>query len=80
MRVQHPPVGDGGTHATNAPVSVRPAGGASLERRISLALVHGKWVKLGTIRCAAGKPVQVTLTNDANANVVADAVKLVPVR
>ena len=38
----------------------------------------GKWNLLGTFKFAAGSSGNVTLSNKANGNVIADAIKFVP--
>jgi hypothetical protein len=66
-------------HASNAPVTIRSADG---ERtiRVDLRVTKGQWVKLGVFRFAAGRKGTVSFSNNANGNVLADAIKLVPVR
>ena len=66
-------------HATNAPVTVRSADGA-VAKRVSQRAGSGKWVEVGTYRFKAGRTGSVTISNDADGNVLADAVKLVPVK
>jgi len=69
---------DGGySHARKAPVIVRSASGVTT-RYADLRLPNGKWIHLGTYKFAAGRKGSVTFTNDADGNVLADAVKLVP--
>lgn len=65
-------------HASNAPVEVRSAQGTSTVN-VNLRLLTGQWIKLGTFRFAAGKSGSITFSNKADGNVLADAVKLVPV-
>jgi len=64
--------------ATNAPYTVRCAEG---EKRIQVNLCDlsraGKWHSLGIFRFDAGPKGTVTLSNDANDTVVADAVRFV---
>lgn len=68
-----------GDHATNAPVTVRHARGTET-RQISLRQMKGQWVLIGSYRFAAGAAGSVTFANKANGNVMADAIKLVPVK
>lgn len=70
------PVGD---HASNAPVNVRYDGGMET-KRIDLRKMKGQWVKIGTYRFRAGSKGLVMFTNKADGNVMADAIKLVPVK
>lgn len=70
------PIGD---HATNAPVTIRNAGG-TVTGRVNLREMKGRWVEIGGVfPFKAGSGGSVTFTNDADGNVLADAVKLVPV-
>ncbi|MFG2102520.1 DNRLRE domain-containing protein [Micromonospora echinaurantiaca] len=63
--------------ASNAPVTVDHAGG-SATTRVDQTAGAGTWVKVGRYGfTAAGTNQKVTLTDDANGTVVADAVKLV---
>ncbi len=64
-------------HASNAPVSIKSAEGTKTIR-IDLREMKGQWVKLGTFRFAAGRKGSIIFSNDADGNVLADAVKLVP--
>lgn len=64
-------------HASNAPVVVASAEGRRTVR-IDLRRPRGGWVEVGAFRFAAGRSGSVTLTDAANGNVLADAVKLVP--
>jgi len=64
-------------HATNAPVIVNTSG-KSVTKLVDLRAMKGQWVKLGTFAFAAGRKGTITFTNNANGNVLADAVKLVP--
>jgi len=68
----------GGT-ATNAPFRVEHAGGATT-RAVNQTQQAGTWVSLGSFSFSegdGGAGRQVTLSDDANGTVVADAVKLV---
>ena len=67
-----------GDHASNAPVTVVSAG-RTMTKRVDLRSTKGQWVGLGTFRFKAGRTGSVTITNDADGNVLADAVKLVAV-
>lgn len=64
-------------HARNVPVTVRSAG-KPVTKRIDLRVTKGQWVALGTFRFKVGQTGSVTITNDADGNVIADAIKLVP--
>ena len=64
-------------HATDAPVTIASADGTRTVH-VDLKPRKGEWVKLGTFRFDAGRKGSVTFSNDANGNVLADAVKLVP--
>lgn len=66
-------------HATNAPVEIRAADGSHEAVANLQTGKKGSWVKLGTYRFDAGHSAAVTLSNRADGNVLADAVKLVPV-
>ncbi len=66
-------------HASNAPITIRSAEGIAL-KRVDLRPMKGQWVKLGTWRFDAGRKGSITITNQANGNVLADAIKLVPVK
>lgn len=68
------PVSD---HATNAPIEVKSADGIR-RTTISLKGRTGEWVKIGTYRFAKGRTNSITLSNNADGNVLADAVKLIP--
>ncbi len=65
-------------HATDAPYVVRFDGGEE-EIRVNLKENAGQWVALGEYTFSRGTEGCVTATNAANGNVVADAVKFVPV-
>ncbi|MHB0998059.1 MAG: golvesin C-terminal-like domain-containing protein [Armatimonadota bacterium] len=65
-------------HATNAPYVVKYKDGTK-EFRINLKQKTGQWVLLGEFSFTKGKSGYVMTSNDANGNVVADAVKFVPV-
>lgn len=65
-------------HATNAPVIVHSAVAVDTVR-IDLSKRKGEWVKIGSYKFSAGKNASVTFSNNADGNVLADAVKLVSV-
>lgn len=62
-------------HATNVPIDVRTADGSKTSR-ISQRDATGDWVKAGEY--TFGDEAVVTLSNDADGNAIADAVKAVP--
>jgi hypothetical protein len=64
-------------HASDAPVTITSAKGARTVR-VDLKPLTGSWAKLGTFEFGAGKKGSITFSNNANGNVMADAVKLVP--
>ncbi|MCC6484841.1 MAG: hypothetical protein IT209_08350 [Armatimonadetes bacterium] len=64
-------------HATNAPVTVRSRAGLKTVH-VDLSKAKGAWKKIGTFTFAGGQRAEITFTNNANGNVVADAVKLTP--
>lgn len=66
-----------GDHATNAPFTIKYDGG-STTINVNLRENPGKWNKLGTFKFAAGTGGNVMLTNKANGNVIADAMRFVP--
>jgi RHS repeat-associated protein len=70
------PAGEG--HATNAKYMVSHAGGSSVVT-VSQAQRGGQWNELGVFAFAGGQDYSVTLTDDANGTVVADAVYIVKV-
>ncbi len=63
-------------HATDAPYTINYAGG-SKTIKINLDENIGRWNLLGTFRFKAGTSGNVTISNNANGNVVADAMKFV---
>jgi len=63
-------------HATDAPYTINYAGG-SKTIRINLDENIGQWNLLGTFRLEKGTGGNVTISNNANGNVVADAIKFV---
>ncbi len=67
----------GHDHASNAPVTIASAEGTKTIR-IDLRDKQGQWIKLGAYRFAAGRKGSITFTNNADGNVLADAVKLTP--
>jgi hypothetical protein len=62
-------------HATDAPYTIRHPGGPTTVRT-DQKVDGGRWNDLGTYRLDPRTPVHVDLTNDANAYVTADAVRL----
>jgi len=66
-------------HASNAPFTVHYDGGAKTYK-INQRRSSGGWMPLGTFPFKAGRSGYVELTNKANGNVVADAVKFELVR
>lgn len=68
------PMGD---HATDAPFCVHHAQGDTTVS-VNLREQHGRWRLLGDFPFAAGTSGYVTVSNAADGNVVADAVKFVP--
>lgn len=67
-------------HAIDAPVTVKYAGGTATKRFDINKKETGSWIEVGTYSFKAGKKGSITLSNDAKGNVLADAVKLVPVK
>lgn len=65
-------------HASNAPVTVR-FGNSTATKRVDMRSEKGRWIDLGSYLFKAGTSVSVTISNYADGNVLADAVKLVPV-
>jgi hypothetical protein len=63
-------------HATDAPYTVNYDGGSKTVM-VNQRKNAGQWNKLGTFEFEEGTSGNVTLTNKANGNVVADAVKFV---
>lgn len=68
-----------GDHASNAPAKISAADGLRW-RSINLREMKGQWVDLGTFQFKAGCSGSVTFSNRADGNVLADAVKFVPVK
>ena len=66
-------------HASNAPFTINFDGG-SKDVAVDLTSNIGKWNLMGTYKFAAGTKGNVTLTNKANDNVIADGVKFVKVK
>ena len=64
-------------HATNAMFTVTFDGGVKAAK-VNLRENTGKWNLLGTFKFATGTAGNVTLTNKADGNVIADAIKFVP--
>ena len=65
-------------HATNARFTVRYAAGRQTFT-VNLKQSSGRWNRLGVFRFEAGRSGAVGLSAEADANVVADAVRFVPV-
>jgi hypothetical protein len=66
-------------HATNAPYTVKHRNGEDVIK-VNLKTKMAQWAKLGEFDFAKGKSGYVMVSNDANGNVLADAVKFVPVK
>lgn len=66
-------------HATNAPVTVRHQGGEDVQRIDTHGVQTGRWVKIGSYQFARGA-TEIIFSNDADNNIVADAVKLLPAK
>ena len=66
-------------HASNAPVEIRFADGVEV-KHANLRPFKGAWLKLGTYKFLKGQSGSITFSNAANGNVMADAVKLLPVK
>ena len=64
-------------HAGKAPVIIKSLDGLTT-RHVDQRLTKEQWVKLGVFRFEKGRKGSITMTNGADANVLADAVKLVP--
>ena len=64
-------------HATDAKVTVRGADTA-VRKVLNTRGAKGAWHKLGTFAFARGRQGEISFSNDATGNVVADAIKLVP--
>ncbi|MFC4075642.1 DNRLRE domain-containing protein [Salinithrix halophila] len=62
--------------ATNAPYTVQYDGGTDIQK-VNQKENGSQWVKLGTYGFRAGKRGKITLSDDANGTVVADAIRLV---
>ncbi|MEO3430526.1 hypothetical protein AAFN88_16830 [Pelagibius sp. CAU 1746] len=69
---------EGEGHATNAPYTVQHDGGSSLVT-VSQAQRGGQWNELGVFTFTGGQNYVVTLSDDANGTVVADALYIVKV-
>ena len=63
-------------HASDAPFTINYDGGSKTVP-VNLRENIGKWNTFGTFKFAAGTRGNVTLTNKANGNVIADAIKFV---
>ena len=66
-------------HAQYAPVRVHHLGGTATVH-VDMRRDKGRWVLLGTYVFQAGSKGSIVITNDADGNVMADAVKLVRVK
>ncbi|MHB1459125.1 MAG: golvesin C-terminal-like domain-containing protein [Armatimonadota bacterium] len=66
-------------HAEKAPVIIKSLDGIST-RYANSRLLKAHWVKLGVFRFEKGRKGSISMTNGADANVLADAVKLVPLK
>lgn len=66
-------------HGSNVPVTIAAAG-KTTTCRLDQRRPTGGWVGLGRVRIGADRVVKVTLTNAADANVLADAIKIVPAK
>lgn len=66
-------------HATAAPFTVKYSGGQKTIP-VNLRQNMGKWISIGKYKFLKGRAGQVSISNRADANVVADAVKFVPAR
>ena len=64
------------THASNAPFTVKYNGGSATVTK-SQRTSNGQWVLLGSYAFSAGTAGNVTLTDNADGTVIADAIKLV---
>ena len=69
----------GSDHATNAPIEIKSADGAKTTA-VDLRKTNNQWIELGVYRFSKGRSGSITFTNNADGNVLADAVKLVPAR
>ncbi|WP_427925497.1 exo-alpha-sialidase [Streptomyces sp. cg40] len=67
---------DYANRATNAPYTVRYAGGSAVVR-VDQTGRGNRWVSLGSFPFTAGTPAVVELSDDADGYVVADAVRLI---
>jgi hypothetical protein len=67
--------GQSGIRATNTPYTIRHTDGATTVR-VNQQQQGGKWNSLGVYRFSKDEPAIITITNDANQWVLADAVKL----
>jgi len=66
-----------GNRATNAPYTIQHADGVDTVR-VNQQNGGGEWNSLGSYTFSKDKPAVITITNDADQFVIADAVKLVP--
>jgi RHS repeat-associated protein len=63
------------THASNAPFTIKYSGG-SKTIAVNQRSNNGQWMLLGSFSFVTGTPGSITLTDNANGTVIADAVKL----
>ena len=68
-----------GDHATNEPVTVRYGSGVKT-KLINTHAEAGRWVSLGEFSLKAGMSSFIVISNKANGNVLADAVRVTPIR
>ncbi len=64
-------------HASDAPVTIKAADGTH-SAKVNTKIKTGAWIKLGEFRFNAGRGVEIVFSNNADGNVIGDAVKLVP--
>jgi len=63
-------------HASNAPLTINYSGGSKTVV-VNQQENIGKWNSVGTYKFAKGTKGNIVLTNKANGNVIADAIKLI---
>jgi len=66
-------------HATNAPIEIKSADGVKTTT-VNLRQTDNRWIELGAYRFDKGRSGSITFTNNADGNVLADAIKLVPAK
>jgi len=66
-------------NASNAPYTVSAGGQELAAVRVNQQEKGGAWVELARVPLRAGTPCEVTLTNDADGLVIADAIRIVMV-